>query len=148
MNITSSESVDLNEQAWKAVSYGDEGCLHMLKEASCDLGQANDGLDGRTPAYNAAMDGNEGCLRLLKETGCDLKQTDNDGLTPAHMATQNGQEDCLRVLKEATSTRLEMVKDSKKDELLFCFFILYKNWIVKELLTNNNGLTILEKIDR
>ena len=54
---------------------GHEGCLRLLKEAGCDLGQANN--DGETPAFMAAWKGHEGCLRLLKEAGCDLGQADN-----------------------------------------------------------------------
>ena len=62
--------------------------MRLLKEAGCDLGQADDG--GETPAHYAAFFGFEGCLRLLKETGCDLGQADSRGRTPAHRAAVKG----------------------------------------------------------
>ena len=40
MNITSSESVDLNEEAWKAAKYGHVNYLRLLKKAGHNLEQA------------------------------------------------------------------------------------------------------------
>ena len=78
---------------------GYEDCLHLLKEAGCDLGQANN--CGETSAHFAAGRGHEDCLRVLKKAGCDLGQADSERHTPAHVAAQNGHEACLRVLMEA-----------------------------------------------
>ena len=69
-----------------AAQDGHEGCLRLLKEAGCDLGQAN--KNGQTPAHITAQNGHEGCLRLLKEAGCDLGAVSKDGEIPAHMAAR------------------------------------------------------------
>ena len=79
------------------VNRGKEDWLRLLKDAGCNLEQAD--VFDRTPAYIAALKGYEGCLRLLNKTGYNL--TDKRGRTPAQMAAEKGHEGCLRILKEA-----------------------------------------------
>ena len=50
--------------------------MSLLKQADCDLGQANN--ESETPAHVAAYKGCEACLCVLKEFGCDLGRADND----------------------------------------------------------------------
>ena len=62
MNITISESVGLNEEAWKATKYGHVNYLRLLKKAGHNLRQAD--IWYRTSVYWAAYV----CSRKANET--------------------------------------------------------------------------------
>ena len=68
MNITSSDSVYLNDKAWKAAYNGNIEVLDTLLKDGHDFGQTY--AYGRTIAFPAAFNGHESCLLLLKKAGC------------------------------------------------------------------------------
>ena len=73
--------------------FGHSACLEVLREAGCDLGQADN--DGVTPAHWAAGHGHDACLIQLQSAGCNLDLENKSGDTTVHHAVLGNHRGCL-----------------------------------------------------
>ena len=84
--------------AYWAAYNGHENCLALLRDAGCDLGQAN--KRGYTPVWRLASnhgDLNRG-LRILLRAGVDATVA-CQGMTPLQVAESRGHAECASALK-------------------------------------------------